>query len=39
MIEESEIEDVKRVVEDNHIDIIAIESVERDINPNRDKYC
>lgn len=39
IVEEDELEDVKRVVKENDIEIIAIESLERDINPNRDVYC
>ena len=39
IVEEKEIEDVIRVVKENDIEIIAIESIERDINPNRDVYC
>lgn len=39
IVEEDELEDVKRVVKENEIEIIAIESLERDINPNRDVYC
>ena len=39
IVEEDELEDVKRVVKENDIEIIAIESLERDINPNRHVYC
>ena len=39
IVEEDELEDVKRVVKENDIEIIAIEFLERDINPNRDVYC
>lgn len=39
IVEEDELEDVNRVVKENDIEIIAIESLERDINPNRDVYC
>ena len=39
IVEEDELEDVKRAVKENDIEIIAIESLERDINPNRDVYC
>lgn len=39
IVEEDELEDIKRVVKENDIEIIAIESLERDINPNRDVYC
>lgn len=39
MIDEGEIDDVRRVVENNDVEIISIESVEKDINPNRDRYC
>ena len=39
IVDENELEDVRRVVEENNIEIITIESLERDINPNRDIYC
>ena len=39
IVDENELEDVRRVVEENNIEIITIESLERDINPNRDRYC
>lgn len=39
IVEENELDEVRRVVEENDIEIITIESIERDINPNRDKYC
>ena len=39
MIEESEMNEVRRVVEENDVEIISIEYVEKDINPNRDRYC
>lgn len=39
IVEENELDEVRRVVEENDIEIITIESIERDINPNRDRYC
>ncbi|MEG0250204.1 MAG: DUF3343 domain-containing protein [Peptostreptococcus sp.] len=39
IVEEKELEDVMKVVKENDIEIIAIESIERDMNPNRDVYC
>lgn len=30
---------ISLIVEENDIEIITIESIERDINPNRDRYC
>lgn len=39
MIDESELEKVKKVIEENNVDILSIDSIEKDINPNRDRYC
>nr|WP_307759935.1 DUF3343 domain-containing protein [uncultured Peptostreptococcus sp.] len=39
IVDENELDEVRRVVEENDIEIITIESIERDINPNRDRYC
>lgn len=39
IVDEEQLEEVRRVIEENDIEIIAIESIERDINPNRDRYC
>lgn len=39
IIEENEIEQINKIVKENSIEIIGIESVEKDINPNRDRYC
>lgn len=39
IVDENELDEVRRVVKENNIEIITIESIERDINPNRDRYC
>ncbi len=39
IVDENELDEVRRVIEENNIEIITIESIERDINPNRDRYC
>lgn len=39
IIDESEINQVKKVIEENDIEILSIDSVKKDINPNRDRYC
>ena len=39
LIEEKDIEAVRRCVAENEIDILDIVEIQKDINPNRDKYC
>ncbi len=39
IVKEEEIQDVWKVVEENDVSIIDIKFIERDINPNRDRYC
>lgn len=39
MIQEQDIETIEECVEQNGIDILGIEKVRKDINPNRDRYC
>lgn len=39
IVDEKELEIVKNAIEDSGVEILALESIEKDINPNRDKYC
>lgn len=39
LIEKDDIETVKRCIEEHGIEILDIVEIERDIDPNRDKYC
>lgn len=39
MVQEKDIEVIERCVEENQIDILGIEKVRKDVNPNRDRYC
>lgn len=39
LVQEQDIETIKECVEQNQIDILGIEKVRKDINPNRDRYC
>ncbi len=39
MVEEKDIADIRKCIEDHQIDIWEIAAVERDVNPKRDRYC
>ncbi len=39
IVDENELDEVRKVVEENDIEIITIESIQKDVNPNRDRYC
>lgn len=39
MVEEKDIDIIKKCIEEHGIEILRIEAIERDINPMRDKYC
>ena len=39
MVEEQDIEVIKECVKKNGIEILGIEKVRKDVNPNRDRYC
>ena len=39
LIEEEDVERIRQCIEDNDIEILEIVVVEKDINPNRDRYC
>ncbi|WAW14008.1 DUF3343 domain-containing protein [Peptostreptococcus equinus] len=39
IVAEEELNQVEKVIIENEIDIIGIESIIKDINPNRDRYC
>lgn len=39
MIEEADIEAVQKCVEEHDINILEIVALEKNINPNRDRYC
>ncbi|WP_101772693.1 DUF3343 domain-containing protein [Peptostreptococcus faecalis] len=39
MIDSSQVDEVNNVINANDISILKIESVEMEINPNRDRYC
>ena len=39
MVLEEDVDRIKDCVEKNQIDILGIEKIRKDINPNRDRYC
>ena len=39
IIDKEEIETIRKLIQENSIEILSIESIEVDINPNRDRYC
>lgn len=39
MIQEEDIETVRRCVREEGIEILKIAAIEKDVNPQRDKYC
>lgn len=39
LINENDITKVEEILENSNIEINRIEKIERDINPNRDRYC
>lgn len=39
LIQESDIDTIKKCIEEHNIEILKITAIERDINPRRDKYC
>ena len=36
---EEDVDRIKDCVEKNQIEILGIEKIRKDINPNRDRYC
>lgn len=39
MVEEKDIEVIRACVEEKSVEILGIEKVRKDVNPNRDRYC
>lgn len=39
LIQKEDVEIVEQCVRDHHIEILKIAEVEKDVNPNRDRYC
>lgn len=39
MVEEEDIEKIKACVEEKKVEILGIERIRKDVNPNRDRYC
>lgn len=39
MIEEIDVEAVRRCAEEKKIEILKIAAIEKDVNPKRDRYC
>lgn len=39
LIKEADVETVRACVEEHKIEILGIEKIEKDVNPNRDRYC
>lgn len=39
IIKREDIDEVKTLVDESEVEILGIESVIKDINPNRDRYC
>ena len=39
MVQEEDLETIRECIKTNEIDIWGIEAIEKDMNPNRDRYC
>jgi hypothetical protein len=39
MVQEEDLETIKECIKTNEVDIWGIEAIEKDVNPNRDRYC
>jgi len=39
MVEEKDLDEIQKCIEEHGIEIVKIAAVERDVNPRRDRYC
>ena len=39
LVREEDLEAIRKFIDENHIEILKIAAIERDINPRRDRYC
>ena len=39
LVKEEDLETVKQCIQEHDIEILDIAAIEKDINPNRDRYC
>lgn len=39
LVKEADLEAVKSCIEEHDIEILGIAEIEKDVNPNRDRYC
>ena len=39
LVREEDLEAIRKFIDENHIEILKIAAIERDINPQRDRYC
>ncbi len=39
LIQEEDLETIRECIKTNEVEIWGIEAIEKDVNPNRDRYC
>ncbi len=39
LVRKDDLEAIRKFIDENHIEILKIAAIERDINPRRDRYC